>query len=75
MGVRRKTPWARPGALMSGTIRDHGQMLEVKVGADNVEYALLKGDCLVIRHETEQIQLTPEHPVAVRPVSKRYGKT
>ena len=52
-----------------------GQMLEVKVGADNVEYALLKGDCLVIRHETEQIQLTPEHPVAVRPVSKRYGKT
>ena len=51
-----------------------GQMLEVKVGADNVEYALLEGDCLVIRHETEQIQLTPEHPVAVRPVSKWYGK-
>ena len=50
-------------------------MLEVKVGADNVEYALLKGDCPVIRHETEQIQFTPEHPVAVRPVSKWYGKT
>ena len=50
-----------------------GQVLEVKVGADNVEYALLKGDHLVIRHETEQIELTPEHPVAVRPVSKGYG--
>jgi alpha,alpha-trehalose phosphorylase len=47
-----------------------GQMLEVEVGADQVEYSLRKGDCLVIRHETEQIRLTPEHPVAVRPVSR-----
>jgi alpha,alpha-trehalose phosphorylase len=47
-----------------------GQMLEVEVGADRVEYSLCKGDCLVIRHETEQIRLTPDHPVAVRPVSK-----
>lgn len=47
-----------------------GQMLEVEVGADQVEYTLRKGDCLVIRHETEQIRLTPETPVAVRPVSR-----
>ena len=47
-----------------------GQMLEVEVGADQVEYTLRKGDCLVIRHETEQVRLTPEHPVAVRPVSR-----
>jgi hypothetical protein len=25
----------------------------------------------VIRHETEEIQLTPEQPLAVRPVSRR----
>ena len=30
----------------------------------------MEGDCLVIRHETEEIQLTRDHPVAVRPVSK-----
>jgi alpha,alpha-trehalose phosphorylase len=47
-----------------------GQMLEVEVGADQVEYSLRKGDCLVIRHEAEQVRLTPEHPVAVRPVSR-----
>jgi alpha,alpha-trehalose phosphorylase len=45
-------------------------MLEVEVGANQVEYTLCQGDGLVIRHETEQIRLTPEHPVAVRPVSR-----
>ena len=66
--------WPRRAPEDNATLRFpvtyRGQMLEVKVGADNVEYALLEGDCLVIRHETEQIQLTPEHPVAVRPVSR-----
>ncbi|TAJ90269.1 glycoside hydrolase family 65 protein [Reyranella sp.] len=47
-----------------------GQMLAVEVGADQVKYTLRKGDGLVIRHETEQIRLTPEHPAAVRPVSR-----
>jgi len=69
--------WPRRAPEDNATLRFpvtyRGQMLEVEVGADNVEYALLKGDCLVIRHETEQIQLTLEHPVAVRPVSERYG--
>ena len=69
--------WPRRAPEDNATLRIpvtyRGQMLEVEVGADNVEYALLKGDCLVIRHETEQIQLTLEHPVAVRPVSERYG--
>ena len=71
--------WPRRAPEDNATLRFpvtyRGQMLEVEVGADKVEYALLKGDCLVIRHETEQIELTPEHPVAVRPVSRRYGKT
>ena len=66
--------WPRRAPEDNATLRFpvtyRGQMLEVKVGADDVEYALLEGDCLVIRHETEQIQLTP-----VRPISRRYGKT
>jgi alpha,alpha-trehalose phosphorylase len=48
-----------------------GQLLEIEVGLDKVEYALREGECLVIRHETEEIQLTREHPVAVRPISRR----
>jgi alpha,alpha-trehalose phosphorylase len=36
-----------------------------------VEYALREGECLVIRHETEELQLTQQDPVAVRPVSRR----
>jgi alpha,alpha-trehalose phosphorylase len=47
-----------------------GQMLEVEIGLEKVEYALRAGECLVIRHETEEIQLTPQQPLAVRPVSR-----
>ena len=47
-----------------------GQMLEVEIGLETVTYALREGECLVIRHETEEIQLR-EHPLAVRPVSRR----
>jgi alpha,alpha-trehalose phosphorylase len=36
-----------------------------------VEYALRQGDSVVIRHEREEIRLTKDHPVAVRPVSRR----
>jgi alpha,alpha-trehalose phosphorylase len=47
-----------------------GQMLEVEIGLEKVEYALREGECLVIRHETEEIQLTREQPMPVRPVSR-----
>ena len=71
--------WPRRAPEDNATLRlpvtYRGQVLEVEVGADKVEYVLREGDCLMIRHETEQIQLTPEHPVAVRPVSRGYGKT
>jgi alpha,alpha-trehalose phosphorylase len=50
------------------TYRD--QMLEVEIRLEEVEYALRQGECLVIRHETEEIQLTRERPLAVRPVSR-----
>jgi alpha,alpha-trehalose phosphorylase len=44
-------------------------MLEVEIGIDNVKCTPREGECLVIRHETEEIQLTSEQPLAVRPVS------
>jgi alpha,alpha-trehalose phosphorylase len=46
-----------------------GQMLEVVIGMEKVKYTLLAGECLVIRHEAEDVRLTRDHPVAVRPVS------
>jgi alpha,alpha-trehalose phosphorylase len=47
----------------------HGQMLEIEIGLDTVEYALREGERLVIRHELEEVELTRENPLAVRPVS------
>ena len=46
-------------------------MLQIEVGLDKVEYALIEGEHLVIRHEDEELQLTRENPVAVRSVSRR----
>jgi alpha,alpha-trehalose phosphorylase len=48
-----------------------GQLMEVEIGLDKVEYALREGDRLVIRHEIQEIELTRENPRAVRPVSRR----
>jgi alpha,alpha-trehalose phosphorylase len=48
-----------------------GQRLEVEIGQDKVEYTLREGESLVIRHETEEVRLSRENPVAVRPVSRR----
>jgi alpha,alpha-trehalose phosphorylase len=48
-----------------------GQRLNIEIGLEKVEYALRQGECLVIRHETEDVELTRENPVAVRPISRR----
>ena len=58
-------------AILRFPLTYRGQMLEVEIGLETVAYALREGECLVIRHETEEIQLTPEQPLAVRPVSRR----
>jgi alpha,alpha-trehalose phosphorylase len=50
------------------TYRDN--VLEVEIGLQNAEYTLREGEALVIHHETEEIRLNREHPVAVRPVSR-----
>jgi alpha,alpha-trehalose phosphorylase len=57
-------------AILRFPVTCRGQMLEVEIGIDKVEYSLREGVCLMIRHETEEIQLTPEQPLAVRPVSR-----
>jgi alpha,alpha-trehalose phosphorylase len=58
-------------AILQFPVTYRGQRLEVEIGLETVTYALREGACLVLRHETEAIQLTPEHPLAVRPVSRR----
>jgi alpha,alpha-trehalose phosphorylase len=58
-------------AILRFPVTYRGQRLEIEIGLDKVEYALREGECLVIRHETEELQLTQQDPVAVRPVSRR----
>lgn len=58
-------------AILRFPLTYRGQMLEVEVGQEKVEYTLREGEFLVIRHETEEIRLTRENPTAVRPVSTR----
>jgi alpha,alpha-trehalose phosphorylase len=57
-------------AILRFPVTYQGQMLDVEIGLEKVEYALRQGESLVIRHEMEEIQLTRETPKAVRPVSR-----
>jgi alpha,alpha-trehalose phosphorylase len=65
----RRAP--QENAILRFRLTYHGQMLEIEIGLDRVEYALREGERLVIRHETEEVELTRENPLAVRPVSRR----
>jgi alpha,alpha-trehalose phosphorylase len=58
-------------AILRFPVTYRGQRLQIEIGLERVEYALREGECLVIRHETEEVQLTRRNPVAVRPVSRR----
>ena len=58
-------------AILRFPVKYRGQMLEVEIGVEKVEYTLREGESLVICHESEKIQLTRQSPVALRPVSKR----
>ncbi|HTI82799.1 MAG TPA: glycosyl hydrolase family 65 protein [Acetobacteraceae bacterium] len=53
-------------ALIRFPVTYQDQRLLVEIGLSNVEYTLCKGGRLVIRHETEEICLTADQPVAVR---------
>ncbi|WFU75573.1 glycosyl hydrolase family 65 protein [Bradyrhizobium sp. CB2312] len=58
-------------AVLRFPITYRGQLLEVEIGLEKVEYKLRGGERLVIRHETEQLELTRENPLAVRAVSRK----
>ena len=64
----RRAP--QENAILRFPLTYRGQRLEVEIGLETVQYALRAGERLVIRHEQEEIQLTREHPQAVRPVSR-----
>jgi alpha,alpha-trehalose phosphorylase len=63
----RRAP--QDNAILRFPVTYRDKMLDVEIGQGQVEYTLREGDFLVIRHEKEEIQLTREQPVAVRPVS------
>ena len=58
------------GAILRFPVTYRGQMLEVEIAAERVEYTLRAGEALTIHHETEALRLTRENPSAVRPVSR-----
>jgi alpha,alpha-trehalose phosphorylase len=57
-------------AILRFPVTYRGQVLDVEIGLEEVQYTLREGECLMIRHETEEVRLTREHPQAVRPVSR-----
>ena len=57
-------------AILRFPVTYQGRMLEVEIGVGTVEYTLREGESLAIRHETEEVRLTREQPLAVRPVSR-----
>ncbi|MGA9550366.1 MAG: glycosyl hydrolase family 65 protein, partial [Rhodomicrobium sp.] len=66
----RRSP--EDNAILRIPLTYRGQILEVEIGMEQVEYALREGDSIVIHHEREEIQLTKDYPVAVRPVSRKW---
>jgi trehalose/maltose hydrolase-like predicted phosphorylase len=56
--------WPRRAPQENGIIRFsvtyHGQMLEIEIVLDKVEYRLIDGEELAIRHEAEEVRLTRE---------------
>jgi len=64
----RRAP--QDNAILRFPLTYRNQMLEVEIGLESVEYALVKGERMVIRHEKEDVQLTRDRPVVARPVSR-----
>jgi alpha,alpha-trehalose phosphorylase len=63
----RRAPEDR--AILRFPVTYRGQMLEVEIARGETQYTLVEGESLLIRHETEEVQLTREQPRAVRQVS------
>jgi alpha,alpha-trehalose phosphorylase len=61
--------WAPEGnAVLRFCLTYHSQMLRVEITLGRVEYTLLHGEDLTIRHEAEEVELTSQCPTAVRQV-------
>jgi alpha,alpha-trehalose phosphorylase len=58
-------------AVLRFPVTYRGQLLEVEIGLDKVEYTLREGERLMIRHETEEVELTWENPLAARTIRRR----
>jgi alpha,alpha-trehalose phosphorylase len=57
-------------AILRFRVAYRGQSMEIKIDSNLVEYSLRNGEHLTIHHTSEEIQLTKDHPSAVRPVSR-----
>ena len=57
-------------AILRFPVTYRGQMLEIEMSSERVEYTLREGDSLTLHHETEELRLTRERPSAARPVSR-----
>ena len=60
----RRAP--QDNAVLQFRVTYRGQLLEIDIGLEKVEYKLRQGEHLVIRHETQDLELTSERPIAVR---------
>jgi alpha,alpha-trehalose phosphorylase len=64
----RRAP--QDNAILRFPVTYRGQILEVEISLERVQYTLREGKRLLIRHETDEIQLSRVNPVVVRPVSR-----
>jgi alpha,alpha-trehalose phosphorylase len=65
----RRAP--QDNAILRFAVTYRDKLLEVEIGVETVEYTLREGQDLAIRHETEEVVLTREHPKAVRSISQQ----
>ena len=55
-------------AVLRFPLTYRGQVLEVEIGTETVEYTLREGESLVIHHEAEEVRLTCNQPKVIRQV-------
>ena len=55
-------------AVLRFPLTYRGQVLEVEIGTETVEYTLREGESLVIHHEAEEVRLTRNQPKVIRQV-------
>ena len=60
-------------AILRFSLSYRGQLLEVEIAKGRVEYTLRHGQALVIRHGTEQIELTSENAAATRAIPENWA--